>query len=886
MQQTQLSSVVMRVCHARVSCWQFHCETLLVVMAATGERNPRPLLGCAPREHTPHGHGHVSAHLDRTCHTHNWVASDHCSHVWTTPRARAPRLGPCGRASARRGGDAIGHEAVELGLPLRQPRRPVGKEGAAALLLALAQLARVPALAVRRVVARVALPVGLGLLGGHVRRRERRGQHAPGMRSRVAAWMRRGCSLGTQGCSCERRGARGSCTHVYETARKEGRGSGGGAAEWARSERHSTTSPGMRIGWCAHGVCMAACLHGDAEGREAGSAHHVELIVSERHPVRSAAPGGLCELLVQRVRARPAEEARVVLLLVDQACRRLDVLQPGLGVALVEVLAARQARLAAHEGLPAVARVARARGAGRRSEEGEALLGGVGVRVRVRLGRAIERLEDARRKLLTQLAEDPAGRVRLDHVRVRVRVGVRVRVRVGVGVGAARLAGVPALGFVTHEAGREGRDVTPHALELRSALLTVQHAAQHDVAVRAQLVAHQPPQLGLGRQARQERVMPPHRPLRRHTRHAHLCRARLGRLRALRARRRRGAFIPHLGHRGLLLLHGDAVALGVDLEDVLGIKRDAAAAHRVDCLARDVDAQHGLGLERDAVDPTCLGVAGLPDLDALVGGRVDAQHAVGVRGDAVDPAVGPEHATEVLVLAVVAVVARVAEGQGHDLLRHRVDLEHGVRIGGDAVDAAVRPRDAAVPLPAASGQRADGAHLLPLGVDLDHRHGALRDAVDAAVTAEQPAVPLVLARGRRPGEGPAEGGHCLRRGVDHEDRLGKLRDAVDAAIVRAEDAAVPLPLPRYGVADLGAHALARRAVDLQHLVRVARDAVDAPVRSCGASEPLVLAWVGAADQRHLGGDRVQLEHVLRVPRHTVDAAISTEDAAEPLVLTG
>ena len=143
-----------------------------------------------------------------------------------------------------------------------------------------------------------------------------------------------------------------------------------------------------------HGVCMrcvhdvvheAACLHGDAEGCEAGGAHHVELIVSERHPVRSAAPGGLCELLVERVRARPAEEARVVLLLVDQACRRLDVLQPGLGVALVEVLAARQARLAAHEGLPAVARVARARGAGRGSEEGEALLGGVGVRVRVRV---------------------------------------------------------------------------------------------------------------------------------------------------------------------------------------------------------------------------------------------------------------------------------------------------------------------------------------------------------------------------------------------------------------------------------------------------------------------------------------------------------------------
>ena len=85
-------------------------------------------------------------------------------------RARAARLGPWAvsqlrgsRVSGRRGGDPIGHEAVELRLPLRQPRRPVGEEAAARLLLALAQLARVPALAVRRVVAGVALPVGLGL---------------------------------------------------------------------------------------------------------------------------------------------------------------------------------------------------------------------------------------------------------------------------------------------------------------------------------------------------------------------------------------------------------------------------------------------------------------------------------------------------------------------------------------------------------------------------------------------------------------------------------------------------------------------------------------------------------------------------------------------------
>ena len=73
----------------------------------------------------------------------------------------------------------------------------------------------------------------------------------------------------------------------------------------------------------------------------------------------------------------------------------------------------------------------------------------------------------------------------------------------------------------------------------------------------------------------------------------------------------------------------------------------------------------------------------------------------------------------------------MAEGQGEHPLRHRVDLEHGVRVGGDAVDAAVRPRDAAVPLPAAAGQRADRAHLLLLRVDLEHGRRALRDAVDA-----------------------------------------------------------------------------------------------------------------------------------------------------------
>ena len=74
-------------------------------------------------------------------------------------------------------------------------------------------------------------------------------------------------------------------------------------------------------------VHEATCFHGDAEGREARGAHHVELLVGERHPVRAAAPRGLRELLVERVRARPAEEAGVALLLVDQASRRLDVLQ-------------------------------------------------------------------------------------------------------------------------------------------------------------------------------------------------------------------------------------------------------------------------------------------------------------------------------------------------------------------------------------------------------------------------------------------------------------------------------------------------------------------------------------------------------------------------------
>ena len=99
-----------------------------------------------------------------------------CTTSTSTTRARAAHLGPWAvsqlrgstqlrgsRVSGRRGGDPIGHEAVELRLPLRQPRRPVGEEAAARLLLALAQLTRVPALAVRRVVARVALPVGLGL---------------------------------------------------------------------------------------------------------------------------------------------------------------------------------------------------------------------------------------------------------------------------------------------------------------------------------------------------------------------------------------------------------------------------------------------------------------------------------------------------------------------------------------------------------------------------------------------------------------------------------------------------------------------------------------------------------------------------------------------------
>ena len=131
-----------------------------LVRTPVGSRKSRRRLGRSASKRTPPAACAQTAVASLTMHVR----------MCTTTCARAARLGPWAvsqlrgsRVSGRRGGDPIGHDAVEFRLPLRQPRRPVGEEAAAPPLLTLAQLARVPALTVRRVVACVALPVGLGL---------------------------------------------------------------------------------------------------------------------------------------------------------------------------------------------------------------------------------------------------------------------------------------------------------------------------------------------------------------------------------------------------------------------------------------------------------------------------------------------------------------------------------------------------------------------------------------------------------------------------------------------------------------------------------------------------------------------------------------------------
>ena len=166
-----------------------------------------------------------------------------------------------------------------------------------------------------------------------MRRREHRGQHAPGIRGRVAAWMHRAAAwthraaAGTYRVAARMHGVaavRGAGRGQQRTCtRRHGRRGAARAAVRRSARGPSATAPrrlacsmgvgdAVRVGhvyMCArvHRVCVracararacacawcmgAACFDGDAEGREARGAHHVELLVRERHPVRSAAPG-------------------------------------------------------------------------------------------------------------------------------------------------------------------------------------------------------------------------------------------------------------------------------------------------------------------------------------------------------------------------------------------------------------------------------------------------------------------------------------------------------------------------------------------------------------------------------------------------------------------
>ena len=142
----------------------------------------------------------------------------------------------------------------------------------------------------------------------------------------------------------------------------------------------------------------------------------------------------------------------------------------------------------------------------------------------------------------------------------------------------------------------------------------------------------------------------------------------------------------------------------------------------------------------------------------------------------------------------------------------------------------------------------------------------------------------MLARRGRSRPRAAEFGHFLGRHVDLKYGLCKLWDAVDAPIVRAEHCAMPLPQARDRPADVAALVLGARAVDLEHSLCVARNAVDSAVRRRHATQPLVLARIRPTDQRHLAGLHIQLHDALCMARDAVDIAIRAQHAAEPLLL--
>ena len=100
-----------------------------------------------------------------------------------------------------------------------------------------------------------------------------------------------------------------------------------------------------------------------------------------------------------------------------------------------------------------------------------------------------------------------------------------------------------------------------------------------------------------------------------------------------------------------------------------------------------------------------------------------------------------------------------------------------------------------------------------------------------------------------------------------------------------------VPLPRAGRVDLE-HALAKRrdrrrrrvAVNLEHAVRMARQAVRDAVWGGDRPQPLELARQLGSDQTDGAGGRVDAQHAVRVPGHAVNDAVGAEHAAEPLVL--
>mmetsp|Transcript_13098 Transcript_13098/g.24023 ORF Transcript_13098/g.24023 Transcript_13098/m.24023 type:complete len:619 (-) Transcript_13098:514-2370(-) len=266
------------------------------------------------------------------------------------------------------------------------------------------------------------------------------------------------------------------------------------------------------------------------------------------------------------------------------------------------------------------------------------------------------------------------------------------------------------------------------------------------------------------------------------------------------------------------------------------------------------DAQDVGALQRNRVDGAVLGAEPvLPlvlDVDLVLEAGsyfsdllrfgVHLNDPVAVGRDEVDVPVDSQNTAQKLVLAVVPVLARpdLALAKDLDLPSRRTHLQAAVCVRRYSQYVPVGVHQPSVPLVPPLWERPYDVNGGCLRVDLQDAVGALRHAVDAAVRLSgEAAVPLALAL-----EGPSDVRDAVVLGVDDQDPLGLLRDAPYSPLCQIP--AVVLPHLSSQISE--SLDLPRRGDDLEHAVRVARQAVDGlvavSVDGLDAAKPLEISF--------------------------------------------